>query len=223
MNLSFKVPHRIRRVHTQPIVRRRKADAEPQPAKPATLDKEDALLEPETNGRHENTSELDKEEIERLIAERAAEAAERLAEEKIGSLVELVEKLERDIEAWKQQMVRQYEEAALKLAVAIAEKVVRQTIAQVPEVVERTVRDALSLVDKAVQVQIRCNPEDLQYMRGTGRLQETTSSGGTVEWREDPEIERGGCIVSTERGLIDATIASQLREIGRQILGTPTE
>ena len=40
-----------------------------------------------------------------------------------------------------------------------------------------------------------------------------------AELRDDPSIGRGGCVISTGRGRIDATIDRQLERISQALLG----
>jgi flagellar biosynthesis/type III secretory pathway protein FliH len=42
---------------------------------------------------------------------------------------------------------------------------------------------------------------------------------GAVEVLADPAVPRGGCLIQSEFGAIDAGIASQIRELSHELLG----
>jgi flagellar assembly protein FliH len=61
------------------------------------------------------------------------------------------------------------------------------------------------------QIRLRVNPDDLDHLRSIQSDLETMLSNKTsLEIRADQSVERGGCLIETERGSLDARIASQL-------------
>ena len=54
--------------------------------------------------------------------------------------------------------------------------------------------------------------------RAMGRLLEKIDGCSHVELRDDPAVSRGGCIVTTARGRIDATIDRQIDRIVQTLL-----
>ena len=46
-------------------------------------------------------------------------------------------------------------------------------------------------------------------------------NGRQVEIRADPAVARGGCLVESEFGFINASVDAQVDEIARAVLGEP--
>jgi flagellar assembly protein FliH len=62
---------------------------------------------------------------------------------------------------------------------------------------------------------IRLNPEDYTVVAHDGERW----GGGQVTVVPDPAVARGGCLVESEFGRIDASIERQLEEMSRALLG----
>src|SRR4051812_19818592 len=116
------------------------------------------------------------------------------------------------------------EREAVVLALEIAEKVVAAAIEVQPERVLDVVRGALrALVDRERLV-IQVNPEDLEIVR-EGLDELTGALGGIehVEVQEERRVQRGGAVIRTGVGEIDANIRSKIdraREATLQELGS---
>jgi flagellar biosynthesis/type III secretory pathway protein FliH len=103
----------------------------------------------------------------------------------------------------------------VRLAVGIAERVLHQQIALDRGVVVEMAKVAISrLVDKE-SVTVRVNPGDLERMRE--HRDELLNSGEIKNFRvvEDQRVDRGGVVVETDGGTIDARISTQLNEAKR--------
>ena len=106
---------------------------------------------------------------------------------------------------------------AAKLALAIASKVVGEHIKVDPQLVQRLAVRALQESIVGDTVTLIVNPED-QAIIEQFRAQLRAVTGGfdvTIEVRG--ELARGGCIVKTEFGEVDASIESLLKEIGSRL------
>jgi type III secretion protein L len=114
------------------------------------------------------------------------------------------------------QRLKQIEAQAVpqlkELALAIARKILGKELEFHPEAVVDIVKQALS--EKARQrreIFLRVNPEDLQLLREKkADLIEVLSRCKEIGIREDPEVERYGCIIETDAGIIDAQLETQI-------------
>ena len=103
-------------------------------------------------------------------------------------------------------------DAILELAVRFSRKVVHRTVEVDRYVAVEQVKAALAHVLRPLDVTIRICSEDRlvleevmpQFVTKFPHLQH-------VQLVEDPDIERGGCVVSHGQGLIDASLSTQLR------------
>jgi flagellar assembly protein FliH len=114
------------------------------------------------------------------------------------------------------------QDQAAELAVAIAEQILAGVIAVDRGRVVDVCRGALRrLVDRR-KVVVRVNPEDLEIL--AGEVEALSAQLGGIERFEvqgDRRIDRGGVVVHTDQGEIDATITTQLaraREIVAEAL-----
>lgn len=108
------------------------------------------------------------------------------------------------------------------LAVRIAEKILGRELAVRPEAVTDVVTEALRHVGEPREVIVRANPDDLAALeRGKPRVVERCRATRSVTFRGDESIGRGGCIVETELGVVDARLSTQLEAIERALRGEP--
>jgi flagellar assembly protein FliH len=105
----------------------------------------------------------------------------------------------------------------VRLAVGIAERVLHQQIALDPGVVVEMARAAISHIVDRETITVRVNPADVEQMRA--HRDELLALGDVKTMRviEDQRVDRGGVILETDAGSIDAKISTQLTEV-RKIL-----
>jgi flagellar biosynthesis/type III secretory pathway protein FliH len=108
------------------------------------------------------------------------------------------------------------------LAVRIAEKILGRELQVDAGAVVDVARAALKHAGEPREVLLRCAAEDLEALeRGKPRLVERCRAAQVVVFRADPGVTRGGCIVETELGVIDARLSTQLDAIERALRGEP--
>lgn len=106
------------------------------------------------------------------------------------------------------------------LAVRIAERILGRELALNPDAVVDIVSEALSQAGAPREVVVRCHPDDLKALeRGRPRLIERCGRTQAVIFRADPALSRGGCIIETELGTVDARLPTQLDAIERALRG----
>jgi flagellar biosynthesis/type III secretory pathway protein FliH len=106
------------------------------------------------------------------------------------------------------------------LAVRIAEKILGRELALRPEAVTDVVGEALRLAGDPRDLVVRVNPDDLAALeRGKPRLLERCRAARALTFRADDSVARGGCIVETELGIVDARLSTQLEAIERALKG----
>lgn len=132
-----------------------------------------------------------------LEQERALEVA--LADSVREQLDQFVSKIERD---------------ALRFALGVAGRILRREVTLDHEVILRQIREALHRVVGAETVTVRVNPADEHILRE----QKSAVLGSSDGIREiivegDATIERGGCIIESASGNIDARLATQLAQV----------
>lgn len=113
-------------------------------------------------------------------------------------------------------MVRQSEQELVQLAVAIARRILRREVAVDPQLIGALAHVALERVGSAIPAVIRLHPEDYAIVSAQ---QSADWAGRQVQVLPDPSVSRGGCLVESEFGYIDASVDAQVGEIARVVLG----
>jgi flagellar assembly protein FliH len=136
------------------------------------------------------------------------------AREALGRIRRMAEVLFEERErAWREQ-----ERHIVDLAVHVAEKVVRRQVELDPEVVLRMAREAISRVTEKEHLVLRIHPEDLAVIEAyAGDLRERFRNLGQLQVEEDRHLSRGGCVVESRGGYIDATVEGQLHQVRREL------
>jgi flagellar biosynthesis/type III secretory pathway protein FliH len=108
------------------------------------------------------------------------------------------------------------EHEVVRLALEIAKKVVKREVNIDNELILTMVKVALNRLAEQTAATIRVNPQDYRLM--TDRQSAHSARGSAndgIKLIEDPMISRGGALIETESGIIDARIEEQFREIQR--------
>lgn len=113
------------------------------------------------------------------------------------------------------KLMESAEPELVRLAVGIAERVLHQQIALDRGVVVEMARVAIARLVEKESVTVRVNPGDLERMRE--HRDELLSNGEIKNFRviEDQRVDRGGVVVETDGGTIDARISTQVNEAKR--------
>jgi flagellar assembly protein FliH len=116
-------------------------------------------------------------------------------------------------------ILRDSESQIVHLILQIAKKVIKVISESQKNIVVNNAVQALQKLRNKADVIIRVNLEDVKLM--TEHTKEIIALGEkfqNVTILEDTTVDRGGCIIETDFGEIDARIAAQLREIEDRIL-----
>lgn len=137
-----------------------------------------------------------------------------------ADMSEMVHTLHGLIESLRDQRASAMESAEpelVRLAMSIAERVVHDQISADPNVVVENVRSALTRLVSREVVTLRVHPSDLETMRQHRDAIVAVSDVEHLRIVEDQRVDRGGVVVETDAGTIDAKIATQLREARRAV------
>ena len=119
----------------------------------------------------------------------------------------------------REEIIRSLESDLIDLTLLIARKVVKVLSENQKDIVIYNTLEALKKLRGRGTVILRVNPEDMDvslnnkenFIREIEKLED-------LYLVEDHIVQRGGCIVESDFGEIDAQISSQLREVENQIL-----
>lgn len=114
------------------------------------------------------------------------------------------------------EIQNQLEQELVKLALAIAKKVVGELAVEKEQLVLHTAKRALERVQGELEVTVRVNLEDLELLqRERATLLAQADGIREIKFLEDPRVERGGCLIETNLGTIDARLKTQFAELAK--------
>jgi len=136
------------------------------------------------------------------------QAAEREMSELLATMRNLIEMAR----AERHKIIESAEPELVKLAIGIAERVLHQQIALDRNVVVEMAKVAISRLIDRDSVTVRVNPADLERMRE--HREDVLALGDVKNVRiiEDQRVDRGGVVVETDAGSVDARVHTQLTE-----------
>lgn len=168
-------------------------------------------------------SEIEKDEIKRNSYEEGLKEGKKdgydSGKKEVNRLIDRSHKILEAVLNRREQILNETEEQIIQLVLLMTRKVVKVMSENQKSVVMANVLSALKKVKARGDVTIRVNLEDVKLT--TEHIKDFTEqvesvSGITVV--EDSSVEKGGCIVETDFGAIDARISSQLSELESKIL-----
>jgi flagellar assembly protein FliH len=163
---------------------------------------------------------VDLAQIEKTAYESGFRQGERagmvIAEKKIEASMRRYSEAILEIGKLRSQLFRQVEREVVKLAVEVAKKIVHREIQVDREIIQTLVRVALDHVAEKSAVTVHLHPVDYAYvLEHRAELSSGSEDGREVVLLSDKSIERGGCLIQTECGDIDARIEEEFREVER--------
>lgn len=116
------------------------------------------------------------------------------------------------LQLMREQLADAVERDSVELALALAAKLLSGALEVEPERVLDTIRGALRRIGERRSITVLVAPEDLEIVSGAiGELQARAGGIERCEVQADRRVGRGGAIVRTSEGEIDARIETQLQ------------
>lgn len=146
-------------------------------------------------------------------------AGREIGEQKLAVAMRNVEQMLETMGSLKEELFQREEKKLIGLAYLIAEKVVHFTIEKDEEVALKIAEQVLLKTMREDQLRIELNPQDESMFRDRGSSLPVIAQrlkNLTIETNES--VQRGGCIVSTPMGEIDATIDNQLYMVKGELM-----
>jgi flagellar biosynthesis/type III secretory pathway protein FliH len=135
-----------------------------------------------------------------------------IAEKKVEAVMRRYSDAILEVSKLRPFLYAQVEREVVKLAVEVSKKIIHREINADPDIIQTLVRVALGHVAEKSAVTIHLNPADYNYLLGQ-RTELSQAEGRDIALLADKSIERGGCLIQTECGDIDARIEEKFREV----------
>ena len=157
--------------------------------------------------------EIEKEAYEKGFSE-GEKAGREVGEKMVEALLKQYATTLEELKALRRETLLASEREVIRLSLEVAKKVVRREVHLDEELILTLVKVALSRLAEQSAMTVRVNPKDYQsilHFRHTPDHRDSLHEG--IKLTEDPLIARGGCLIETESGVIDARVEEQFREI----------
>lgn len=159
------------------------------------------------------------------VAQARQQAREEAVEAAQSELTELKRALVAglgEFERQKHSLLAVAEAGLIELAVAIARRVCKTRVESSIEPARANARALLEMVQRHGNVELHVNPAEHDLLQSVaaeflGRVAELEH----VTVLADPAVERGGCLLRTREGAIDASITGQIERIANTICAPP--
>lgn len=152
------------------------------------------------------------EETKKKCEELQQEAKDRGFQEGLVQFNEKIVSLDEEFKKFSYAM----QQNILPIALKAAKKIVGKELEQFPETIVDIVIQALAPASESHKIVIYVNKEDKAALEGQeSKLRKLLPHLDVLAVQEKEDITRGGCIIKTEGGLINATIENQWDALAR--------
>lgn len=174
----------------------------------------------ERKGESSSLTEISREEIGRNSYQRGYEEGSQKERKKLGGIMAILNKIVKDLKVKEEAMFNGMKGKMVEIAIATAKKIIKKEIEEDSETIVRVVREALKRIGQAEKITIKVNPQDWMKLKEVQpELLSSSLREGSVYIEKDEAIARGGALVETDKGIIDARIERQLDEIDKALSG----
>jgi len=162
------------------------------------------------------------EQVLRESLEAGRQAAVEAAQGQVAQLAGSLAAGLADFEARKRSILAAAEAGLLELALAVARRVCKLEVAQSVEPARANARALLDLVQHDQDLALHVHPDEHAALAEVGgELLRHTGQLRHVQFVADPAVARGGCVLRTRHGTLDADVDGQLNRGAEALCGDP--
>jgi flagellar assembly protein FliH len=162
--------------------------------------------------------------VKKEISEQVRVEAGARIKEKTARLADTIAQIAEKIADEAERLKTTAREDLIKLAIALAERIVKKEIAIDPAVVKSNVQKAVELSIQKSDIEVVVNPADRELIEDfAGHITETFARVKRVKVVADDSVSMGSCLVRSGGGVVDMQIETQLEEIKRRLIGSEFE
>ncbi len=132
----------------------------------------------------------------------------------VRPLIESLGAILDEMSGYRGEIIAGCEREVVELCLSIARKVVQRELETREDSVVYLVKEALRAAVTNGKIKVRLNPADMEIVLGLeSELESYTKAFSGVEFLGDDDVSRGGCVVDTGCGEVDATIDGLFEEV----------
>lgn len=137
--------------------------------------------------------------------------------EEAGNLLSLLQSTVEEATVLRVNNLESLEDDFLKFSLLLADKIVKKQVSGDISWLNPVVRDALGALGSVDKIIIRVNPEDYDLIIEYEEALELNSRV-SIEFEADSSISPGGCLIESDKGLIDARLEKRLGKIATHLM-----
>ncbi|HWP98582.1 MAG TPA: FliH/SctL family protein [Syntrophomonadaceae bacterium] len=108
----------------------------------------------------------------------------------------------------------------VRLAMAVAKKIVAAEIRSNPKIITNVIREAIGFLDQPGKIYVYVNPQEMEQVL-SDISEDTLAQVGSREFSNelvaDPRIEPGGCLIESDIGTVDARLETRVSKVENAI------
>jgi flagellar assembly protein FliH len=147
------------------------------------------------------------------------QAVEVMVRKQLATAFPAVQRVIQELDDSRHAWLRHWEASAVRVASAIAERVIRREVRQDPGITLTLVREALELAAGNTHLRIHLHPEDCKALGNQVQMliDELAPLSG-AEIAPDADVSPGSCRLETQFGIIDERFEAQLKRIEEELM-----
>lgn len=140
---------------------------------------------------------------------------ESLTDPRLSSALAAMKSAADQLHAQRDHWLEQSQREAVRLGIAIAERLLRRTLEVRPEAILDLIRSALDWTSPSDRLRIRLSPTDAELIASAKESLETDRN---IEFLADETLTCGDCVIETPNGQMDARLEVVLQRIADELL-----
>ncbi|MBN2644263.1 MAG: hypothetical protein JXR59_02170 [Desulfuromonadaceae bacterium] len=163
--------------------------------------------------------DVDVSAIEKQAYEEGRLAGRAEMEQQFDTTLAAFGSLSRELSALREKILQRNTGDMVQLVMAVAARVIRREVEEHEEIILQTIKRAIQAAVRAEEFHLHLHPDDLAVVQDQKPLLIAAVNGlKNIEFVADVSLGRGGCLVESPTGRVDATIETQLDEIFQAIV-----
>ncbi|HDI52178.1 MAG TPA: hypothetical protein ENF45_06070 [Bacteroidetes bacterium] len=136
------------------------------------------------------------------------------AKKEVDSYIRMLKKLVQEWQEHREKFFKDHEITVVRLALDIPKRVIHREVHTGSDFIFYMVREALKRVTASSKIRIKLHPDDLKILeQGKEKLSKELRNFVQVEFLPQENLLRGGCIIESDMGIVDARLDVQLAAI----------
>ncbi len=141
-----------------------------------------------------------------------------LGKKRMEKMISQCHHLLQEIAHQREELFRTYEKEMVQLVLSVSRKVIHREVMLQDEIISEVLQEAFRQVVDSRKVVVHVNPIDYQTLvTHPDRFPMAQRNRDDIQFIEDRSIEKGGCLLETSFGEIEATLEGRLNEIASSV------